>query len=136
MLFLYPNSNLRTVIKLIDDFKVVIDGVSLEFFCEPFGGSYEWIVDAYRNANDFMIISNPKMKRKLTLNAKDLTKAQFLKLCSVVGKTDIRHSVQLYDDIKGKVETYQMYNSTLTYTKKRKRGETLYDSVSFSLIER
>ncbi|MGN0556504.1 MAG: DUF6711 family protein [Acutalibacteraceae bacterium] len=120
---------------MIDDFKVVIDGVSLEFFSEPFGGTYSWIVDAYRNANDTMIITHPVKKRTLELKAKDITKEQFRKLAGVVGKTDIRHTVVLYNDLSGKPESYKMYNSDLKYTKKRKYGTTVYDSVSFSLIE-
>lgn len=121
---------------MIDDFKVIIDGVSLDFFCEPFGGTYSWIVDAYRNQNDYMIISNPKQKRTLNLSAKNLSKSQFLRLAEVVGKPNITHSVTLWDDISQSLKTYDMYNSDLTYTKKRFGGQTTYDSVSFSLIER
>lgn len=124
------------MIILIDDFKVIVDGVSLEFFCEPFGGTYSWIVDAYRNANDYMIITNPKQKRTLELNAKNLTKEQFQKLASVVGNLKITHTVQIWDDLTQSLKSYEMYNSDLTYTKKRYGGQTVYDSVSFSLIER
>ena len=121
---------------MIDDFFVEIDGVSLEFFCEPFGGSYNWICDANRNTNDYMVITNPVKKRTLNLNANNLTVEQFCLLASVVGKKDITHTVKLYDDISGAVKTYDMYNSDLNYTKKRRGGQTIYDSVSFSLIER
>lgn len=121
---------------MIDDFKVIIDNVSLEFFCEPFGGTYSWIVDAHRNQNDFMIITNPIRKRTLELNANYLTKSQFITLASVVGKANICHTVELWDDLSQSLKTYEMYNSDLKYTKKRVGGQTIYDSVSFSLIER
>ena len=117
-----------------DVFKVIIDGVLMDFFTE-FSWSYEWIVDAYRNQNDFAVISNPTQKRKLTLKTGRLNQTQFQRLFRVIGKTDIRHTVQLYDDFAGQMKQYSMYNSDVQGSKKSVGGQVMYLDVSFSLIE-
>lgn len=120
---------------MMDEFKVIIDGISLEFFTD-LSWAYEWIVDAHRNDNDFMIIANPVRKLKVTLRANKVTKEQFRLLAQTVGVPDIRHSVVLYDDLTESLKTYAMYNSTLTGGKRNISGKVYYEGVSFSLIER
>lgn len=120
---------------MLDEFKVIIDGVSMNFFTS-FNWSWEWISDAYRNENDYMIISNPTKKRKVTLQSDRLNKTQFQTLIRVVGKTDITHTVVLYDEFTETLKSYSMYNSSISGTKRNTPRGIAYEGISFSLIER
>ena len=119
----------------MEELVIKIDGIAVGPFT-AMNPSHEWIVDANRNDNDYMLISNPVKKLKLALSSSRMSKSQFAELAAVIGKVDITHSVQMYDDVAQVTKIYDMYNSTLSYSKRAVGGAVVYENVSFSLIER
>ena len=118
-----------------DELRVIIDGVDIPCI-SSFKFSYEWISDSGRNRNDYMIIQNPVKKRKITISADELTQDQYATVFGVVGKTNLCHTVTLFDDETKTLKTFDMYNSALSGEKRVKGNQVKYLGISFSLIER
>lgn len=115
--------------------KLVIDGTDITKFLTGMGISYNWIVDAYRNANDNMIIGNPVKKRTVTAEIEKIKSASYDSLIRVIGGSGIVHTVSFYDEAITKNVTCKMYNGDLSVKKSPCDSEVLYTGVSFSLIE-
>ena len=75
---------------------IKIDGVDFTSLVAEDGLSftYSWISTANRNANDYMIISNPVKKRSYSITFIDLTEAQYNSLIKVIGKKDSRNQAR------------------------------------------
>lgn len=118
---------------------IKIDGVDFTSLVSEDGLSftYSWISTANRNANDYMIISNPVKKRSYSITFIDLTEAQYNSLIKVIGKKDICHTLTVYDEFEQKQVSIKVYNSDLSGGKSINKNKCLmYKGVTFSLIER
>ena len=118
---------------------IKIDGVDFTSLVAEDGLSftYSWISTANRNANDYMIISNPVKKRSYSITFIDLTEAQYNSLIKVIGKKDICHTLTVYDEFEQKQVSIKVYNSDLSGGKSINKNKCLmYKGVTFSLIER
>lgn len=118
---------------------IKIDGVDFTSLVAEDGLSftYSWISTANRNANDYMIISNPVKKRSYSITFIDLTETQYNSLIKVIGKKDICHTLTVYDEFEQKQVSIKVYNSDLSGGKSINKNKCLiYKGVTFSLIER
>ena len=118
---------------------IKIDGVDFTSLVSEDGLSftYSWISTANRNANDYMIISNPVKKRSYSITFIDLTEAQYNSLIKVIGKKDICHTLTVYDEFEQEQVSIKVYNSDLSGGKSINKNKCLmYKGVTFSLIER
>lgn len=116
---------------------LIVDGTDISGIVTDLNVTYNWIVDALRNENDYMIIANPVKKKTLSISVEKVMSKDFDVLIDIFGQEDIRHTVQAFDEIKRKVVTYQMYNSDFSFRSTPfGPGETLYSNISITLIER
>ena len=116
---------------------LIVDNVDIGGTITDCSISYNWIVDAYRNINDYMMISNPKKKKTLAIKANKLLSSEFDLFVDLFGKTDITHEVRVYDELSRGIKTYKMYHSDMTFDKKPiGKNEVIYSNFSISLIER
>lgn len=115
--------------------KLVIDGTDITKFLTGMGISYNWIVDAHRNANDNMIIGNPVKKRTITAEIDKIRSVNYDLIIRIIGGSGIVHTVLFYDEVASKAVTCKMYNGDFSAKKSPCGNEVLYTGISFSLIE-